>query len=71
MSELFLAVLNRSISAGWIVLAVLVLRLLLHKAPAWSRVALWALVAVRLVCPFSVESVLMVSPAGRPSAPAS
>ena len=64
MSELFLAVLNRSISAGWIVLAVLVLRLLLHKAPAWSRVALWALVAVRLVCPFSVESVLSLLPSG-------
>lgn len=62
MSELFLAILNRSISAGWMVLAVLVLRLILHKAPAWSRVLLWALVAVRLVCPFSVESVLSLLP---------
>ena len=64
MSELFLAILNRSISAGWIVLAVLVLRLILRKAPAWSRVLLWALVAVRLVCPFSVESVLSLLPSG-------
>lgn len=64
MSELFLAILNRSISAGWIVLAVLVLRLILRKAPAWSRVLLWALVAVRLVCPFSVESVVSLLPSG-------
>lgn len=64
MSAFFLTILNMSISAGWILLAVLVLRLTFRKAPAWTRVLLWALVAVRLICPFSVESVLSLLPSG-------
>lgn len=64
MSAFFLTILNMSISAGWILLAVLVLRLIFRKAPAWTRVLLWALVAVRLICPFSVESVLSLLPSG-------
>ena len=53
MGNFFLALLNLSISAGWIVLAILFLRLVLKKAPRWMVCALWALVAVRLVLPFS------------------
>lgn len=64
MSAFFLTILNMSISAGWIVLAVLLLRLIFRKAPAWSRVLLWVLVAVRLICPFSVESVVSILPSG-------
>lgn len=62
MDLLFVKVLNMSISASWLVLIVLVLRLLLKKAPRWIRVALWALVAVRLVCPVSLESVFSLIP---------
>ncbi len=62
MSELFLMVLNRSISAGWVVLAVLLLRLVLKKAPRWTHVLLWGLVALRLVLPGSVESMLSLIP---------
>ena len=62
MSELFLKFVNMSISAGWIVLAVLVLRLLLKKAPKWITVLLWGIVAVRLICPFSLESALSLIP---------
>ena len=58
MSEIFLKIINMSISASYIVLAVLLLRLLLKKAPKWITVVLWGIVAVRLVCPFSIESVL-------------
>lgn len=54
--EIFLTLLNRSITAGWLVLAVLVLRLLLKKAPKALFTALWALVAIRLLCPVSLES---------------
>lgn len=64
MSAFFLTILNMSISTGWIVLAVLLLRLIFRKAPAWSRVLLWVLVAVRLICPFSVESVVSILPSG-------
>ena len=62
MSEIFLKIINMSISASYIVLAVLLLRLLLKKAPKWITVILWGIVAVRLVCPFSIESVLSLIP---------
>ncbi len=62
MSKLFLDVLNMSIRAGWVILAVLVLRLLFKKAPGWFRMGLWALVAVRLLLPFSFESKLSILP---------
>ena len=62
MTELFLKIINMSISASWIVLAVLILRLLLKKAPKWVSVLLWGIVAVRLICPFSFESALSLIP---------
>ena len=57
MSELFLKILNMSISATWVVLAVVVVRLVLKKAPKWVNVLLWGMVAVRFICPVSLESV--------------
>ena len=51
-----------SISASWIVLAVLLLRVLLKKAPKWITVLLWGIVAIRLICPFSIESVMSLIP---------
>ena len=62
MSQLFLKIVNMSISASWLVLAVLLLRLLLKKAPKWISVLLWGFVAVRLICPFTVESTLSLIP---------
>lgn len=62
MSEVFLKVVNMSISAGWLVLAILALRLILKKAPKWVNVLLWGIVAVRLICPFSIESALSLIP---------
>ncbi|MCI7474506.1 MAG: M56 family metallopeptidase [Clostridiales bacterium] len=56
MEELFLTLVNLSLTASWLVLAVLVLRLLLWKAPRWSFCLLWGLVALRLMFPFSLES---------------
>ena len=62
METLFLRVANLGLTAGWIVLAVLVLRLVFRKAPRWVLCALWGLVALRLVCPFSLESALSLIP---------
>lgn len=62
MAQLFLQIFNMSISASYIVLAVLLLRPLLKKAPKWITVVLWGVVAVRLVCPFSLESVFSLIP---------
>ena len=69
MSEIFLKIINMSISASYIVLAVLLLRLLLKKAPKWITVVLWGIVAVRLVCPFSIESVLSLMPSSEVVSP--
>ena len=62
MNVLFLKIINMSISASWIVLAVLILRIVLKKAPKWVSVLLWGIVAIRLICPFSFESALSLIP---------
>ncbi len=62
MSKVFLHLLNISITAGWIVLVVVLLRFVLKKAPKWVRVVLWGLVALRLLLPVSIESVTSLVP---------
>ncbi len=62
MNILFLKLFNMSISAGWLVLAVLVLRILMKKASRWLHVLLWGLVALRLVMPVSPKSMLSLIP---------
>ncbi len=62
MTEIFLNTVNMSISASWIVLAVMLLRLLLKKAPKRITVFLWSVAAARLVCPFFFESALSLIP---------
>lgn len=62
MDELFLTVLNQSISASWLILAVLLCRLILKSAPRWVSVLLWGIVALRLLCPFSFESTWSLIP---------
>lgn len=62
MESLFLKLLNMSITASWLVLAVIVVRLLLRKAPKSISCLLWILVAIRLICPFSFESILSLIP---------
>ncbi len=62
MTGIFLHLVNMSITAGWIVLAVAVLRLLLRKAPRWMLCLLWGLVGIRLLLPISIESVISLIP---------
>lgn len=62
MSDLFLNILNMSIAASWLILAVVLLRFVLKKAPKWIAVLLWGIVALRLVVPFSFESALSLIP---------
>ena len=68
MNEVFVKLANMSVAAGWLILAVLVLRLLLKKAPRWITCLLWALVAVRLVCPVSFLSPVSAYQVAAPSA---
>ena len=62
MTDVFLKLLNMSIAASWVVLAVIVFRALFRKAPRWISLVMWGTVALRLVIPFSVESPLSMIP---------
>ena len=69
MTDVFLGFLNRSLSAAVLIFAVVLVRLVFKKAPKWLLCALWALAAVRLVCPVSIESVLSLIPSAEPVQP--
>ena len=62
MEAMFLQLVNLSMTAGWLVLAVLALRLLLRRAPKSILCAMWGLVGLRLLCPVSIESPLSLIP---------
>ena len=62
MSDIFLKILNMSIAASWLILAVMLFRFILKKVPKWITVLLWGIVALRLVVPFSFESALSLIP---------
>ena len=66
MSACFLKVLNISITAGWLIPAVVLLRFALKKAPKWVRCMLWGIVALRLLLPFTIESRLSLLPSAEP-----
>lgn len=68
MNEVFVKLANMSVAAGWLILAVLVLRLVLKRAPRWITCLLWALVAVRLVCPISLQSPVSAYQVATPAA---
>ena len=66
MEAVFLKLVNMSLTASWLVLAVMILRILLKNAPKYIRVILWGFVGVRLVFPFSLESMFSVVPSSEP-----
>ncbi len=65
MAEIFQKALNMSIAAGWLILAVIALRLLLRRAPKRFRLLLWAVVGLRLSLPWSIESALSLIPSAQ------
>lgn len=62
MSVVFLKLFNMSITAGWLILFILLFRVVLKKAPSWTKCLLWGFVGLRLVLPFSIESILSLVP---------
>ena len=66
MDAFLIRLLNMSLTASWLVLAVVLLRLLLKKAPKWIMGVLWGLVAIRLIVPFSLESAFSLIPSAEP-----
>lgn len=65
MAEIFQKALNMSIAAGWLILAVIALRLLLRRAPKRFRLLLWAVVGLRMALPWSIESALSLIPSAQ------
>lgn len=66
MEAIFLKLVNMSITASWLVLAIIAVRLIFKKAPKWILCLLWGLVAFRLICPFSIESAMSLIPSAEP-----
>ncbi len=69
METLFITLLNMSVTASWLILAVTGLRLLFKRAPKWLVSLLWAGVGIRLVFPFSFKSALSLIPSVQTVAP--
>ena len=69
MADLFLKIVNMSISASWIVLAILLFRIVLKKSPKWINCILWGIVGLRLVMPLSLESVFSLIPSSQTISP--
>lgn len=66
MGDIFLKLLNMSITAGWLILAVLSVRFLFRKMPKWICCLLWGVVAIRLLVPFSIESAFSLQLSAEP-----
>lgn len=66
MGSIFIKLLNMSITASWLILAILCVRLIFREIPKWINCLLWGLVAIRLICPFSIESALSLQPSAEP-----
>lgn len=66
MGEVFLKLLNMSITAGWLILAVLCVRFIFRRMPKWVNCVLWGMVALRLLIPFSIESPFSLQPSAEP-----
>lgn len=66
MDDIFLKLLNMSIVAGWLIFAVFCIRLIFRRMPKWVNCLLWGIVAIRLICPFSIESPFSILPSAEP-----
>ncbi len=66
MNDLFIKIFNLGVTAGWLVLAILICRPLMKKAPKWINCLLWGIVGLRLVFPFSLESIFSLVPSAEP-----
>lgn len=69
MTEIFLKFVNMGIAAGWLVLAVMLLRLALRRAPKGLTLVLWGIVALRLMLPVSIQSIFSLIPSAETISP--
>ncbi|MBQ8567008.1 MAG: hypothetical protein IJ445_05440 [Clostridia bacterium] len=69
MTRLFLEIFNMSVAASYLLLAIVLIRIPLKKAPKWISVLLFGIAAIRLICPLNIESVLSLIPSGETVSP--
>ena len=62
MERLFLTILNMSFNGAFAVVIICLARLLIKRAPKIISYCLWAVAGLRLVSPFSIESVYSLNP---------
>lgn len=65
MNKLFILILNNAIIAGWMILAIILFRFAFRKMPKWMNCLLWGMVAIRLLIPFSIESIFSLIPSSQ------
>ena len=66
MENLFAQIIKMTIESSWLILAVIVIRLILKKAPKWIRCVMWTMVGLKLAIPFTIESNLSLVPDTQP-----
>ena len=66
MNHVFIQILNNSLIASLLILAVMIVRLMIKRAPKWFSCVLWGFVAIKLVLPFNIESVFSLVPSSEP-----
>ena len=66
MNHIFIELLNNALITSALIVAVILVRLCIKKAPRWISCALWGLVAVKLIIPFHIESILSLVPNSEP-----
>lgn len=64
MSAVFIKLLNMSITASVVAVALLLLKLIFKRLPRFVSVILWSFVAIRLILPISIDSALSLIPSG-------
>lgn len=62
MTNVFLELCNRSIQAGYLILAIILLRFIWKRVPKLLYRYLWCLVGLRLILPFTLETALSLIP---------
>ena len=66
MNQIFLELLNNAVISSILIIAVMITRVCIKKAPKWITCVLWGLVAIKLVLPFHIESMLSLVPSSEP-----
>ena len=62
MTDLFLTILNMSITASFLILPVIMLRIVFKNAPKWINCVMWSMVSIRLTLPFSKVEIVPLDP---------